>query len=163
MTPSDDALNVLSDLIARARKAGADAADGVLVEGISISHAQRLGEIEKLERSEGYDLGLRVLIGRHQAIVSSNDRSPAALEGLVSRALRRARAGPADPYCALAAPPEIARPSPTLDAEDPVDPTAEILIERARAASSAARARSIRISAVGSTGSSASRVTNSEG
>src|SRR5260370_34523598 len=98
MTPSDDALNLLSDLIARARKAGADAADGVLVEGLSISHAQRLGEIEKLERSEGYDLGLRVLIGRHQGIVSANDRSPAAPRGLVSRAVDQARAWPEDAY-----------------------------------------------------------------
>ncbi|HWK46470.1 MAG TPA: metallopeptidase TldD-related protein [Stellaceae bacterium] len=140
MTPSDTALDLLSDLIARARKAGADAADGVLVEGISISHAQRLGQIEKLERSEGYDLGLRVLIGRKQAIVSSNDRSPAALTGLVERALDMARAVPEDPYCGLADPADIAREFPTLDSEDPVEPTAEVLIERARIAEEAARA-----------------------
>ena len=63
----------------RARpQAGADAADAVLFEGASLSHAQRLGRIEKLERSESYDLGLRVLIGKRQAIVSSNERGTRA-------------------------------------------------------------------------------------
>src|SRR5258708_21759540 len=79
MSQETDALNLLADVIARARRAGADAADAVLVEGAAIAHAQRLGKTEKLERSESYDLGLRVLFGKRQAIVSSNDRSAAAL------------------------------------------------------------------------------------
>src|SRR5215471_11858211 len=77
------ALDVLHDVIGRARRAGADAADAVLFEGTSLSHARRLGKTEKLERSEGQDLGLRVFIGRQQAIVSSSDRSPEALDALV--------------------------------------------------------------------------------
>src|SRR5690348_8645847 len=68
------ALDLLQDLIGRARRAGADAADAVFFEGVSLSHARRLGKTEKLERSEGQDLGLRVFIGRQQAIVSSSDR-----------------------------------------------------------------------------------------
>src|SRR5215469_12377827 len=81
MGVADNDLDLLAGLIAKAKRAGADAADAVLVEGISLSHARRLGKTEKLERSEGYDLGLRVLFGKRQATVSSNDRSPAALEG----------------------------------------------------------------------------------
>ena len=69
-----NALDILQDLVGRARRAGADAADAVLFEGTSLSHARRLGKTEKLERSEGYDLGLRVFIGRQQAIVYSSDR-----------------------------------------------------------------------------------------
>ena len=57
-------IDLLQDLIARARRAGADAADAVFFEGTSLSHMRRLGKTEKLERSEGHDLGLRVLIGR---------------------------------------------------------------------------------------------------
>src|SRR5260221_11361924 len=101
MAQETDALNVLSDVIARARRAGADAADAVLVEGASIAHAQRLGKTEKLERSETYDLGLRVLFGKRQAIVSSNDRSAAALGQLVQRAIAMARDVPEDPSCAM--------------------------------------------------------------
>ena len=135
-----DALSQLSDLIAKARKAGADAADAVLVEGVSLSHAQRLGKVEKLERAEGYDLGLRILIGKRQAIVSSNDRSQAALDELLGRAIAMAKTVPEDPYCGLADPAELARDWPDLDLEDPIEPAPEILIERARAAEDAARA-----------------------
>src|ERR1700738_5564951 len=107
------ALDLLQDLIARARKAGADAADAVLFEGTSLSHARRLGKTEKRERSESQDLGLRVLIGKRQAIVSSSDRSPKMLAELVERTLAMARAVPEDPFCGLADPAELPRDRPS--------------------------------------------------
>jgi PmbA protein len=134
------ALDFLHDLVGRARHAGADAADAVLFEGISVSHARRLGKTEKLERSEGHDLGLRVFVGRQQAVVSSTDRSPQALAELVERALAMARTVPEDPYCGIAEPGQIAREWPALDMLDPVEPGAEELIERARAAEETALA-----------------------
>src|SRR5438874_5095192 len=133
-------VDLLQDLVARAKKAGADAADAVLFEGISLSHARRLGKVEKLERSEGQDLGLRVLVGRQQAIVSSSDRSPKMLGELVDRTLAMARAVPEDPFCGLAEPGDIAHDWPSLDMLDPDEPSAETLIERARAAEDAAMA-----------------------
>ncbi|BBK34518.1 PmbA protein [Stella humosa] len=139
-TDSQATLDLLSDLIARARRAGADAADAVHVEGTSISHAQRLGETEKLERSEGQDLGLRVLVGRRQAVVSSSDLSAKALDELVERAVAMARAVPEDPYCGLADPEAIARSWPDMDLSDPSEPTAEMLIDWARRTEEAARA-----------------------
>jgi PmbA protein len=135
-----NAIDLLQDLIGRARQAGADAADAVFFEGISLSHMRRLGKTEKLERSEGHDLGLRVLIGHRQAIVSSNDHSAEALSELVERAVAMARAVPEDPFCGLADPGEIARQWPQLDMLDPEEPSAELLIERARAAEEAALA-----------------------
>jgi len=134
------ALDLLQDLIGRARRAGGDAADAVLFDGTSLSHARRLGKTEKLERSEGHDLGLRVFIGRQQAVVSSTDRSPAALTELVDRAIAMARTVPEDPYCGIADPAEIAREWPSLEMLDPEEPVAEVLIERARAAEEAALA-----------------------
>lgn len=83
-------IDLLQDLIGRARRAGADAADAVFVEGTSLSHGRRLGNTEKLERSEGHDLGLRVFVGRQQAVVSSSDRSPRRSTSL-SSALSRWR------------------------------------------------------------------------
>ena len=136
----DDALDLLTALIAKAKRLGADAADAVLFEGASISHARRLGKTEKLERSEGYDLGLRVFFGKRQATVSSNDRTPAALDELAERAIAMARVVPEDPYCGIAAPEELARDIPELDIFDPVEPATETLIERAAAAEDAARA-----------------------
>ena len=144
-----EALTLLTDLIQKARTAGADAADALYVEGVSLSHAQRLGAIEKLERSEAQDLGLRVLIGQRQAIVSSTDRAPGALDTLVERAVAMARAVPEDPFIGLADPALLAREQPDLDLLDPAEPAPEALIERARAAEDAAR--------------SVAGVTNSEG
>ncbi len=112
-------IDLLHDLIGRALRHGADAADAVMVEGISLSHARRLGKVEKLERSEGRDLGLRVLIGKRQAMVSSSDRSPKMLDELVERTIAMARAVPEDPFIGLADPAEVAQDWPSLDMLDP--------------------------------------------
>jgi PmbA protein len=132
-------LDILDDLLRRARKAGAEAADAVLVEGASLGIAERLGKPEKLERAEGQDLGLRVFVGKRQAIVSSTDFSPRALDELAVRAVAMARSVPEDPFCGLAEPGEIATSVPELDLCDPSEPTPEALIERVRAAEAAAR------------------------
>jgi PmbA protein len=95
---------LLEVLIARARKAGAEAADAVRVDSAAVSVAQRLGKPEKLERAESRDLGLRVLIGKRQAIVSTTDTSPPMLTELVERAVAMARSVPDDPYCGSASP-----------------------------------------------------------
>ncbi|MCC7275061.1 MAG: TldD/PmbA family protein [Alphaproteobacteria bacterium] len=137
---SQASLDLLSDLVAGARRAGADAADAVLVHGTSISHAQRLGETEKLERAEGQDVGLRVFVGRRQAVVSSSDLGKAALAELVDRAVAMARVVPEDPHCGLADPAEIAREWPDVDLADPSEPAAATLIDWARRAEDAARA-----------------------
>ena len=59
MNKKNGTLTLLHDLIDKAAKAGADGADAVFVERVSLSLTQRLGEMEHLERSEGADLGLR--------------------------------------------------------------------------------------------------------
>src|SRR5205085_10131318 len=105
-------IDLLQDVIGKALKAGADAADAVLVEGTSLSHARRLRKTEKLERSEGQDLGLRVLVGKQQAIVSSSDRSPKMLAELVERTVAMARAAPGDALRPLGYPSERARRAP---------------------------------------------------
>jgi PmbA protein len=137
---ADNALNLLHDLVAKAKKAGADAADAVAIAGTSLSHTRRLGKTEKLERSEHQDLGLRVLVGKQQAIVSSSDRAPATLDELVERAVAMARTIPEDPFCGLADPDQITHDWPALDIFDPTEPTAEMLIERARTAEETALA-----------------------
>lgn len=133
-------LDLLTDLIAKARTAGADAADAVLVDSASLSVSCRLGKPEKVERSESGDLGLRVLVGKRQAMVSSSDRSPAALAELVERAVAMARAVPEDPFCGLADPDQLAGPVADLDICDPSEPSPETLVDWAHRAEDAARA-----------------------
>src|SRR5437899_2541959 len=60
-------------LVAAARRAGADAADAVAVRSVSLGVEVREGAVEESERSEGDDAGLRVFVGRRQAVVSTND------------------------------------------------------------------------------------------
>ncbi|HYE00393.1 MAG TPA: TldD/PmbA family protein [Alphaproteobacteria bacterium] len=133
-------LDLLHTLVNAARKAGADAADALAVESASLSLSQRLGKPEKVERSESCDLGLRVFVGRRQAIVSSTDRSTRNLDALVERAVAMARAAPEDPYAGLADPDQIARAWPDLDLNDGDEPTAERLIGMAKVAEEAALA-----------------------
>jgi len=140
MPTPPDALSVLGDLVSRAKRAGADQADAVLIDGIALSHSQRLGVTEKLERAEDFDLGLRVIIGKRQAIVSSNDRAAKHERDLIPRAIEMAKAVPEDPYCGLADPAELARDFPALDMVDPDEPAPETLVRRAAEAEDAARA-----------------------
>jgi PmbA protein len=133
-------VELIGDLIGRARKAGADAADAMFYESTSLSYAQRLGKPEKLEREEGRDLGLRVFIGKRQAIVSTTDTSPTMLNELVARAIAMAKTVPEDPYCGIADSGEIAREFPELDLHDSVEPSPELLKQRARAAEESALA-----------------------
>ena len=118
---SSDSLSQLEDLISAARKAGADAADAVLIDGRSISVGWRLGALETLESSEGGDIGLRVFVGKRSAMVSSADRSKAALDELVERAVAMARLVPEDSFSGLADPEQICRDIPDLDLFDPTE------------------------------------------
>ena len=64
------------------------AADAVAVRSMSLSIEVRDGAVEESERAEGDDLGLRVLVGRRQAVVSTNDTV-----GRRQRGAGRARGG----------------------------------------------------------------------
>ena len=78
--------NLLNDLIGAAIKAGADGADAVLARRQSLSISVRMDALEEVEREEARDLGLRVFVGKRQAVVSGSDTSASAREKLVERA-----------------------------------------------------------------------------
>ncbi len=132
---------LLHDVVGAALKAGADAAEAVGAERRSLSVTVRMGELEEVEREESRDLGLRVFIGRRQAVVSGSDLSPTARAKLVERAVAMARLAPEDPYCGFAPKERLAKgPFPALDLHDPNEPSAEHLERLSRDAESAARA-----------------------
>ena len=136
----DKILERLSSLMDRAKSGGADAADAVYVHGTSLSVSQRLEKPEHLERAEGADLGLRVLIGKRQAIVSSSDVSDDALNELLERALAMAKVVPEDEFCGLAPSDLLAGDTPDLDEYDTTAPDAEELASLAARAEAAALA-----------------------
>jgi len=135
-----DDVGLLQDLLARARAAGADAADAVLVGGTSLSAQRRLGKTEHVERSEGRDLGLRVFLGRCSAIVSSTTLDPAGFAQLAERAVAMARVVPEDPYGGLAEEARSVDEALPLDLTDSAEPDTEALLARAAIAEDAALA-----------------------
>jgi PmbA protein len=126
-------------LVAAARRAGADAADALAARSVSLGVEVREGAIEETGRSESDDVGLRVLVGRRQAVVSTNDIRGDVAQ-LASRAVAMARAAPEDPYVGLADSALLASHIPDLDLLDPDLPSVAVLEERARRAEHAALA-----------------------
>ncbi len=124
-------------LVKAARAAGADAADAVAVRGVSVSVEVRDGAVEESESAEGDDLGLRVLIGRKQAVVSTNDMAGDGFAALAERAVAMARVAPEDKYAGLADASELAKSIPDLDLMDGRMPAVAELEAMARAAEAA--------------------------
>ncbi len=102
MTQIPSPAQLTEALLDAARKAGAEAADAIVIEGTSVSVDVRGGKLEHAERAEGMDLGLRVLIGRRQACVSSSDARAETLANMAERAVAMAREAPEDPWAGLA-------------------------------------------------------------
>src|SRR3546814_11383835 len=93
MRSLEEAQSRAQDLVAAARRAGADAADAVYACNASTNVSVRLGALEDVERSEGEEIGLRVFIGRRSASSSASDMNPAALAPLVDRRWEELRVG----------------------------------------------------------------------
>ena len=125
-------------LVSAARKAGADAADAVAGGSVSQSVEIRDGAVEESERAEGDDVGLRVLVGKRQAVVSTNDLRADGVAALAERAVAMARVAPDDKFAGLADPSLLARDFPDLDLVDPDLPNVGRLEQLAREAEAAA-------------------------
>lgn len=141
MLSTEQSKDRAADLIARAVKAGADAADAVYSGDAATQVQMRLGLLEDVERSEGEEMSLRVFVGNRLASASSSDLSPEALDALAARAVAMAREAPEDVYAGLAPQERLMRDvPPELDLDDNVDVHPELLKERALAAENAALA-----------------------
>ena len=130
----------LAQILDLAKRAGADAADALLVERQSLSIGWRLGELEELERKEDRDLGLRVFVGRRQALAATSRTDRATLETLLAELVLSARHLPEDPWAGLADPDQLARDVPELDLVDAHEPTVDELTRAAAVCEDAARA-----------------------
>jgi PmbA protein len=130
-------LDLAEKLVTAAKRAGADQADAVAVRSISLSIEVRDGAVEESERAEGDDVGLRVLVGKRQAVVSTNDTAHLDAAALAERAVAMARVAPEDRFAGLAEPERLAREIPDLDLADPDLPSVARLEELARSAEGA--------------------------
>jgi PmbA protein len=130
-------LDLAERLVSAARRAGADAADAVAVRSISLSVEVRDGAVEESERAEGDDMGLRVLVGKRQAVVSTNDTKGNGADSLAERAVAMARVASEDRFAGLADASLLAHEFPDLDLIDPALPSVGTLEQYARAAEGA--------------------------
>lgn len=128
-------------LLNAARKAGATAADAMAIDGAAVSVDVRQGRLEQAERSEGIEIGLRVLVGQRQACVSASDVSSRTIADMAERAVAMAREAPADDSAGLADADQLAKSwnVAVLELADPsADPAASDLEADARRAEAAA-------------------------
>jgi PmbA protein len=131
-------LDRVAGLVEAAKRAGADAADAVVVRSRSSSVAVRLGKVEGTESAERDDMSLRVFVGRRVASVSATAASDPAV--LAERAVAMAKVSPEDPYQGLAEPDQLAREIADLGLVDAAEVSAERLKEDALAMEEAALA-----------------------
>jgi PmbA protein len=126
-------------LLKAARAVGADAADAVAMRSVSQSVDVRDGAVEESQRAEGNDVGLRVMVGKKQAVVSTNDLSGEGVKTLAERAVAMARVAPEDRYAGLADASLLAKSFPDLDLVDRDLPDIAALEQIARRAEEAGR------------------------
>ncbi|MEI4481678.1 MULTISPECIES: TldD/PmbA family protein [unclassified Phyllobacterium] len=123
-------------LVEAARRAGADAADAVVVRSRSTGVNVRLGKVESTESSESDEFSLRVFVGRKIASISANTGSDPKI--LAERAVAMAKVSPDDAYEGLAATEQLVRNIRDLELYDPTNVDAAQLTEAALAAEEAA-------------------------
>ena len=131
-------LSRANQLIDLAKKAGADAADAVVVRSRAHSVSVRLGKVEGTESSESDDFALRVFVGQRVASVSANPGFD--LQALAERAVAMAKVSPEDRYACLADPDRIAKTYQDLQLLDPTEVSTDELREAALAMEASALA-----------------------
>lgn len=139
-------------IVARAKKGGAEVAEVIARDGLELSAKVRLGEPELIEEAGSSAIGLRVITGGKSALTYTSDLSAAGLDAVVEDALELARLSERDP---LSDPPEpslLEKSPPELDLFDP---------ESARIDAKEATQRAVR--AERAARGFDKRVTNSEG
>ena len=123
--------DAMTYLLSEVKRLGADAADILAVEGTDISVAVRQGKTETVQRSESGGLGLRVLVGKRQAMVSVSDSMEQTLSELATHAVAMARAVPEDPFVQIADEALWAKHIPALDLYDAYEPDIATLTAQA--------------------------------
>ncbi len=102
-----DLRTIAADVVARAMKSGATAAEAIAREGNEFSTLVRLGEVETLKESGSRALGLRVFLGKRAASTYTSDFTEDGIDKLVSGALSLAKITSDDPYAGLPDPSEL--------------------------------------------------------
>src|SRR5438105_2779017 len=107
--------SLATDIVARAMKGGATAAEAIVREGSEFSTVVRMGEVETLKQAGSRAAGVRVFFGQRVASTYSSDFSPKGVQRMVESALALARITSEDPHAGMPAPEELGAAPGDLD------------------------------------------------
>src|SRR5271165_3559079 len=96
-----DLKEIATDVVSRAMKGGATAAECVVREGDEFSTVVRLGQVETLKESGSRAIGVRVFFGQRAASTYSSDFSAAGIERMLKSALELAKICSEDPHAGI--------------------------------------------------------------
>src|ERR1041385_358339 len=96
-----DLKEVATDIVRRAMKGGATAAECVVREGDEFSTLVRLGQVETLKESGSRSIGVRVFFGQRAASTYSSDFSRDGLDRMLKSALELAKITSEDPNAGI--------------------------------------------------------------
>lgn len=100
----DELKNLAAEVVGRARRAGATAAECIIREGREFSATVRLGEVEALKEAASKGLGVRVLAGGRSASSYTSDFSREGIQRALDNALAIVRFTSEDPHQGLPEP-----------------------------------------------------------
>jgi PmbA protein len=96
-----DLREIAADIVSRAIKGGASAAECVVREGDEFSTLVRLGQVETLKESGSKSIGIRVFFGQRAASTYSSDFSREGLDRMLNSALELAKITSEDPFAGI--------------------------------------------------------------
>jgi PmbA protein len=134
-------------MLAYAKKAGADGAEVLVRDGTELEVKVRLGEPELVKEAGSRALGLRVLRDHRAAVTYTSDFAPAAMERFARESVELASLAEPDELADLPSRDEMARDLPALDLWDDAALSLDVAegIRRARIAEDAARKLDARV------------------
>src|SRR5256714_3061281 len=103
------------DIVRRAMRSCATAAECAIREGDEFSTLVRLGEVETLKESGSKSIGVRVFNGRRAASTHSSDFSRDGLDGMLGSALELAKITSEDPFAGIPEPDQLGSLTAELD------------------------------------------------
>src|SRR5215472_12918985 len=112
---STDLREVAHDIVARAMKSGASAAECVVREGDEFSTLVRLGQVETLKESGSKSIGVRVFFGQRAASTYSSDFSKQGLDRMLKSALELAKITSENPFAGIPPADQLGQLSGDLD------------------------------------------------
>ena len=108
----EDVLSLVSDIVDRARRLGADQADAFVTMSTESSVRVRLGKVEQIVEAGSHAASVRVIKDQRTSISSTSDLTPKALDEMVQQAIELAKISEPDEFAGLPDRADLAQGTP---------------------------------------------------